>query len=158
RMFEFTLTAVASLFFVVDPLAAVPAYLVMTEGDAPAKTRQTAWKASLAATLCLAIFAAAGEGLFRLFGLSMPAFQIAGGLMLFMVALDMLRAQRPTKEGPGELDEGKEKEDVAITPLAIPMLAGPASLATVAVLMSHARDWRDVVVVYLAILLVGVAS
>jgi multiple antibiotic resistance protein len=157
-MLGFALTALASLLAVVDPLGAVPAYLAMTEGDDALQRKQTAWKASLAATATLALFAAAGESIFRLFGLTMPAFQIAGGLVLFLVALDMLRAQRPTQEGPGEISEGRVKEDVAITPLAIPMLAGPAALSTVVMLMSQARGWAEVSAVYLVILLVGLAS
>lgn len=154
-MWDFALTAVASILFVVDPVGTVPAYLAMTEGDSPAKRRRTAWKASVAAAALLALFAAGGKIIFRLLGLTMPAFQVAGGLILFLVALDMLRAQRPTQEQPDELSEGRAKEDVALTPLAIPMLAGPASLSTVATLMSQARDAAEAAVVYGAI---GIAA
>src|SRR5262249_51844702 len=131
-MLGFALTALASILFVVDPPGALPAYLAMSEGDDAAKRRRTAWRASLAAAVVLAAFAAGGQGLFRMLGLTLPAFQIAGGLILFLVALDMMRAQRPTREGPAEVSEGKAKEDVAITPLAVPLLAGPAALSTVA--------------------------
>ena len=157
-MLDFALTALASILFVVDPLGAVPTYLVMTEGDDSARRRSTALKASLAATLALAIFGAFGKALFRVFGFTMPAFQIAGGLILFLVALDMIRAQRRTREGPPEVNEGKVKEDIAITPLAIPMLAGPASLSTVAVLVSEAKDWSQALFVYGAIAVTGVVS
>jgi multiple antibiotic resistance protein len=154
-MLDFALTALASILFVVDPVGAVPGYLAMTEGYDPVKRRRTAWRASLAAAVVMAVFAAAGKVIFRLLGLTMPAFQVAGGLILFLVALDMIRAQRPTQERPDELSEGRAKEDVALTPLAIPMLAGPASLSTVATLMSQARDAAEAAVVYLAI---GVAA
>jgi multiple antibiotic resistance protein len=157
-MLGFTLTALASLLFTVDPLGAVPAYLVMTQGDVPAKRRQTVLKASLAATGTLAAFATIGEALLRLFGLTLPAFQIAGGLILFLVGLDMIRAQRPTHEGPCEVTEGTEKDDVAITPLAIPMLAGPAALSTVVTMKSQAGDALEALIVYLAILLVGAVT
>ncbi len=157
-MFGFALTALASILFVVDPPGALPAYLAMTEGDDAAKRRRTAWRAALAATLVMAAFASGGQGLFHLLGLTLPAFQIAGGLILFLVALDMMRAQRTTKEGPAEVSEGKAKEDVAITPLAVPLLAGPAALSTVATLMSQAHGWEQVVVVYLAVALTGVVS
>lgn len=156
-MLDFTLTALASVIFVVDPLGTVPAYLVMTEGDPPAKRRATAWKASLAATLALALFAAAGNTVLHLFGLTMPAFRVAGGLILFLVALDMMRAQRPTQEGPGEVREGARKEDITITPLAVPMLAGPAALSTVAMLMGEAQSVAERAIVYLAIALTGIA-
>jgi multiple antibiotic resistance protein len=150
-MFGFALTALASILFVVDPPGALPAYLAMTEGDDAAKRRRTAWRAALAATLVMTAFGSGGQWLFQLLGLTLPAFQIAGGLILFLVALDMMRAQRPTKEGPAEVSEGKAKEDVAITPLAVPLLAGPAALSTVATLMSQAHGWEQVVVVYLAV-------
>jgi multiple antibiotic resistance protein len=154
-MFSFALTAVASILFVVDPPGALPAYLAMTEGDDAVKRRRTARKAALAATFVLAAFAAGGHWLFGLLGLTMPAFQIAGGLILFLVALDMMRAQRPTKEGPGEVSEGRAKEDIAITPLAVPLLAGPAALSTVATLMSQAPGWVEASVIYLSIAVTG---
>jgi multiple antibiotic resistance protein len=155
-MLSFALTAVASILFVVDPLGALPAYLAMCECDDAVKRRRTAARAALAATLVLAAFAAGGQSLFRVLGLTLPAFEIAGGLILFLVALDMMRAQRPTKEGPAEVSEGRAKEDVAITPLAVPLLAGPASLSTVATLMSQAPGWEGAMAVYLAVALTGV--
>jgi multiple antibiotic resistance protein len=155
-MLDFALTALASVVFVVDPLGTVPAYLVMTQCDSPAKRRSTAWKASLAATITLAGFAAVGNTLLHLFGLTLPAFQIAGGLILFLVALDMMRAQRLTQERPEEVREGAAKEDITITPLAIPMLAGPAALSTVTMLMSQANRWQEAVIVYLVIGVAGV--
>jgi multiple antibiotic resistance protein len=157
-MFDFALTAIASVLFVVDPVGALPAYLAMSEGDDQAKRRRTAWLASLVATLTLAAFAATGNLIFRLFGLTLPVLQIAGGLILFLVALDMIRAQCSTQEGPGEVNEGKAKEDVAITPLAIPMLAGPAGLSTVTTLMGQARNGAEALAVYLAIALTGLIS
>jgi multiple antibiotic resistance protein len=157
-MLDFTLTALLSLLFVVNPPGAVPTYLVMTQRDAPATRRRTAWRASLVTVLTLALFAGAGNVLFHLFGLTMPAFQIAGGLLLFLVAVDMLRAERSTQEGVGEVSEGVAKADVAITPLAVPMLAGPAALTTVTMLMNRAGSGLDVALIYLAIFLTGVAS
>jgi multiple antibiotic resistance protein len=129
----------------------------MCECDDAAKCRRTAAKAALAATLVLAAFAAGGQSLFRLLGLTLPAFQVAGGLILFLVAPHMMRAQRPTKGGPAEVSEGRAKEDVAITPLAVPLLAGPAALSTVATLMSQAPGW-GALAVYLAVALTGVLA
>ncbi len=157
-MVDFALTALASILFVVDPVGAVPGYLVLTEGDPPDKRRRTAWKASLAAAAVMAAFAAGGQMVFRLLGLTMPAFQIAGGVILFRVALDMLQAQRPTQEWPDELSEGRAKADVALTPLAIPMLAGPASLSTVATLMTKATSPATAALVYVAIGLSAIAT
>lgn len=140
-MLEFTLTAAASILFVVDPLGVVPAYLVMTEGDTAAQRRAMAWKAAVAATATLLLFSLAGGYVISMFGVSLPAFRIAGGLILLLVALDMVKAQRSTQEGPAELAEGTEKADIAMTPLAIPMLAGPAALSTVTMLMNQSETW-----------------
>jgi multiple antibiotic resistance protein len=156
-MFDFALTAVASVLFVVDPLGALPAYLAMTEGDDPPKRRRTAGRAALTATLVLALFAVGGNAILRLFGLTMPALQVAGGVILFLVALDMIQARRPTQEGPGEVREGIEKADVAITPLAVPMLAGPASLSTVTMLSGRAATAAETAAVFAAVLVTGVA-
>src|SRR3954447_10535469 len=157
-MAEFTWTALASVLAVVDPLGTLPAYVVMTANQTPARRVRDARLAVLVATLALAGFAAVGNTLLRLLGLTMPAFQVAGGLILFLVALDMLRAERPTKEHPGEVAEGAAAAEVAVTPLAIPMLAGPASLSTVALLMSRARDWAQAGAVSLAIAVTGVLT
>ncbi|MCC6681495.1 MAG: NAAT family transporter [Phycisphaeraceae bacterium] len=154
-MWQFALTSLASVLFVVDPVGALPAYLVMTAGDDPAKRRRMALRAALTATIIMAVFAAAGTWLFNLFGLSMPAFQIAGGAILFLVAMDMIRARRSTQESPPEVDEGIEKDDVAITPLAVPMLSGPAALAVVATLSAQADDWSRSAALYGAIVVTG---
>jgi multiple antibiotic resistance protein len=152
-LFKFT-----SLLFVVDPWGAIPAFLVMTAGDSLARRRMTAVKATLTAGLVLMAFAVGGSALLKMLGISMPAFRIAGGVVLFLVAFDMIRAQRPTQQSPGEIEEGRAKEDVAITPLAIPMLAGPASLGTVILLAGQAESAAEIAGVYLAIALVAVVS
>jgi multiple antibiotic resistance protein len=154
-MLESAVLTLTSLLFVVDPWGTIPAFLVMTAGDSPQKRRHTAAKATLTATAALALFALAGSDILRLFGISLPAFRIAGGIILFIVALDMMRAQRTTQEAPGDLSEGARKEDVAITPLAIPMLAGPASLTTATLLSSQAESWPQQLLVYAAIALTG---
>lgn len=154
-MLDFATTAFVSILFLVDPPGTVPAFISLTARYTPAKRRRTALVASLAATAILAGFASAGNVVFRVLGLTLPAFQIAGGLVLFLVALDMIRARRSTQEGPGELQEGAEAADVAIAPLAIPMLAGPAALSTVTVLMAQAENAASVAIVFLAIALTG---
>jgi len=154
-MLDFATTAFVSILFLVDPPGTVPAFMALTERYTPERRKRTALVASVVATLTLAMFAAVGNIVFRGLGLTLPAFQIAGGVILFLVALDMIRAQRHTQEGPGEMQEGEEADDVAITPLAIPMLAGPAALSTVAVLMAHAASTAEVSFVFAAILLTG---
>lgn len=155
-MLDFATTAFVSVLFLVDPPGTVPAFIALTSRFTSEKRRRTALVASVAATLILMGFAAVGNVVFRVLGLTLPAFQIAGGLVLFMVALDMIRAQRSTQEEPSDLEDTSAAAEVAIAPLAIPMLAGPAALSTVTVLMAQAVDTAAVGVVFLAIALTGV--
>ncbi len=105
--------AFSSVFFIVDPFATIPAFLVMTAGDSEAKRARMARQAGWTCFLVLSVFAVAGSVIFRLFGISPPAFKIAGGLLLFLVALDMLQAKRSgTQEVSEERAEGLEKEEV----------------------------------------------
>jgi multiple antibiotic resistance protein len=153
------LVSLSAIFFVVDPLAAVPFFLAMTRGDDPAKRRATAFRASCTAGAVLTGFALAGSWLFSLLGIGLPAFKIAGGVVLLLLALDMIRTQpSKTRITEGELAEGADKEDVAIVPLAMPLLAGPGSIATAIVLMARAKagPWYHVLPVLLAILVTSV--
>jgi multiple antibiotic resistance protein len=155
-MLDFATTAFVSVLFLVDPPGTVPAFIALTSRFTPEKRRRTALVASIAATLILMGFAAVGNVIFRVLGLTLPAFQIAGGLVLFVVALDMIRAQRSTQEEPSDMQEMSAATEVAIAPLAIPMLAGPAALSTVTVLMAQAEDAAAAGLVFLAIGLTGV--
>lgn len=154
-MLDFGATAFMSILFLVDPPGTVPAFMALTARQSPEKRRRTALVASVTATLTLAGFALVGNYVFRVLGLTLPAFQIAGGLILFLVALDMIRAQRSTQENAEEMTENAEAADVAVAPLAIPMLAGPAALSTVAVLMAQAADVAEASLVFVAIALTG---
>jgi len=148
---SFALVAFSAVFVVVDPFAAVPFFLAMTAADSPEHKRATARRAAVAAGAVLAVFALAGALVFRLLGVSLGAFKIAGGLLLLIMAIDMLRT-RPSEARitEGEVALGVEKEDVAIVPLATPLLAGPGSIATVVVLMGRARAhhlWEGAIVI-----------
>lgn len=157
-MLDFSITAFVSILFLVDPPGSIPAFLALTGRYSREKRRRTALIACVTATLTLAGFAAVGTYLFKYMGLTLPAFQIAGGLILFLVALDFIRAQRSTQEDPEDMKEGAAADDIAITPLAIPFLAGPAALSTVTVLMAQAQNYWEAAIVYLAIALTGVIS
>lgn len=147
-----------TIFFIVDPLAAIPAFLTMTEQDTPQKRAAMARKASITCFVILALFASAGGLIFKFFGITLPAFRIAGGVVLGLMALDMLRAQRTTRETEDEIKEGIEKPDVAITPLAIPMLAGPGAISTVMVFMDKATPWTSTIPIYVAIAVTSFAT
>jgi multiple antibiotic resistance protein len=155
------LVSLTALFFVVDPVAAVPFFLAMTRDDPPRKRRATARRASVTAGVVLLAFALGGAWIFRALGLSMGAFKIAGGVVLLLLALDMIRTQpSKTRITESEVAAGAAKEDVAIVPLAMPLLAGPGSIATAIVLVARAREgaWWNVLPVLVAIVLTAVAS
>jgi multiple antibiotic resistance protein len=149
---QFALVTFTSVLFIVDPIAVVPTYLVITQGQSQTQRRKTAARACIAAMILLVTFAAAGRAIFGLFGITMPAFRIAGGLILWVVAMDMLHGTRSTQEGTAEITEATVKDDVAITPLAMPMLAGPGAISTVMVLSGQARTAPQMIVVYGSIL------
>jgi multiple antibiotic resistance protein len=158
-LLEYGLLAFSSLFVIVDPIAAVPAFLAMTPRDSVAQRLRTAKFACLVVVGFLTGFALFGQALFRLLGITMPAMQIAGGIILLLVALDMLRAQRSTvQETAAETAAGQTKNDIAITPLAVPMLAGPAAISTVILLEAQARTLMQRGVLLACLVLVGLAS
>ncbi len=150
---KFGVVALSAIFFVIDPLANIPIFLTITSAFTPEQRRQVALRAALASWLLLSIFALAGGVIFKVFGISLGAFKIAGGLMLLLMSVDMMRAQPSrTKTTTEEQEDSRAREDIAIFPLAIPMLAGPGAIATVMVLMSRAA-WHPVTTtsVFLAI-------
>jgi multiple antibiotic resistance protein len=138
--------AFSSLFIIVDPLASIPAFLAMTPGDTVADRKRMAGLACTVMAGVLVIFAAAGKWIFKFLGITMPAFQIAASIVLLLVALDMLRAQRSrVQETQEETAEGANKTDIAITPLGIPMLAGPGAISTAIVLQTQAGTvWQHI--------------
>ncbi|HTJ41165.1 MAG TPA: MarC family protein [Kofleriaceae bacterium] len=139
---QFAVVALSAVFFVVDPIANVPIFLSITAGDTRDQRRHTARLAAFAAWLTLTVFAVAGGLIFEAFGISLGAFKIAGGIMLLLMSIDMMRATpSPTRSTAEEQQESRASRDVAIVPMAIPMLAGPGSIATVMVLMSKAA-WQ----------------
>jgi multiple antibiotic resistance protein len=140
----FALAALSAVFSVVDPIGVMPVYLAMTANDSPAHKRLTALRAAVASAATLLAFAASGSYILRFFGISLGSFRIAGGLLLFLLSVDMLRAQ-PSRQRttPEEEAEGIEKPDVSIFPLAVPMLAGPGAVATVMMLMTRAQGWTQ---------------
>jgi multiple antibiotic resistance protein len=156
---EYIFMAASSLFVIVDPLAAVPAFIAMTPNDSPAERTRTAKLACFVMTAVLLVFAFAGKWIFKFLGITMPAFQIAASIVLLLVALDMLRAQRSrvveTKE---ETAAGAEKTDIAVTPLAIPMLAGPGAISTVILFQSQSNDIPHGIALCGCILAVSFAS
>ena len=156
---QFSLVALSSIFFIVDPLATIPSFLALTAGDSPAKRRRMAKQAAWTCFAVMTLFAFAGSLIFKVFGITLPAFKIAGGIMLFLVSLEMLQARRSsTQESDAELREGFEKDEVGVTPLGVPMLAGPGAISTAMVLMGQSRRWWQAIPVFVAIAATAFAS
>jgi multiple antibiotic resistance protein len=156
---SFSLLSLSAIFFVVDPMGAIPVFMAMTGGDSPEKRRDIARRASVAAFLVLTTFAVAGTLIFKVFGITLGAFKVAGGVLLLLTSIEMLRAQpQRTRMTPEAERVGAETEDVAIFPLAIPLLAGPGSIATVTTLMAKAGRKAFAIPVILSIALTCVAS
>ncbi len=157
---KFAVVALSAVFFVIDPLASLPVFLTITTGDSVEQRQRTAKRAAFAAFVMLSTFAVAGGLIFQAFGISLGAFKVAGGIMLLLMAIDMMRANTsPTRTTPEEQAESKSRDDIAIFPLAVPMLAGPGAIATVMVLMSRA-EWRPFATasVFLAITVTCIAT
>lgn len=158
-LLEYGVLAFSSLFVIVDPIATVPAFLAMTARSTISQRLRMARVACLVAVGILAGFALIGQWLFSLLGITLPAIQVAGALVLLLVALDMLRAQRsPVQETAAETAAGSEMDDIAVTPLAVPMLAGPAAISTVILLDGQASSFAQRGLLLACVALVGLAS
>lgn len=131
-----------SLVVIVDPLGTAVMYVGLAAHMAPAHRRSTAWRGAAIAAALLLVFAFVGRALLDLLGISLPAFQISGGLLLFLVATDMVLALRSGVRGTTrpEEEEAAHSRDIAVFPLAIPLIAGPGALTSITLLMRGAPD------------------
>jgi len=142
---RFSVLALSSIFFLVDPFAALPTFLAVTAGVDKTRRKAMALKASLTAWILLSLFAIAGQLIFKMFGITLAAFELAGGVILLLIGLDMLQAKRSaTQEATGDTEAAATKDDAGIVPLGIPMLAGPGSITAVMVLVGQVEGnpWR----------------
>jgi len=159
QILSFCLLAFTSVFFIVNPLGAAPVFLALTDGWSHADRVRAARRATLVAAGVLTVFALTGNLVFRLFGVSLGAFRVAGGILLLRVAMDMLHGQpTATKSTPEDHQAAADKDDIAVTPLGIPQLAGPGSIATVILLPGDPRvPWRIAPVIGSIVLTLGIA-
>jgi multiple antibiotic resistance protein len=159
RVLQDLLLVFTSVLFIVDPFAAVPSFLAMTERDTPALRRILAKRGAWTCAITLALFAAGGSLIFKVFGITIGAFKIAGGVLIGLNALDMVQARRSQqKETLVEKAEGTQKEDIGIMPLGVPMLAGPGAISTVMVLALGAKSPIAYAAVYGSIILTSLIS
>jgi multiple antibiotic resistance protein len=131
---DFLITAFATLFVVIDPPGLVPLFIALTRGMDATRRRAMALRATLIAAFLLTVFAIAGEAILEFVGISMPAFRIAGGILLFLTALDML-FERRTQRREGQ--QAEPDHDPSVFPLATPLIAGPGAIATAILLVGQ---------------------
>ncbi|MBS1302809.1 MarC family protein [Loktanella sp. SALINAS62] len=136
--FATLITAFTAMFIVIDPIGMAPLFVAMTQGMKTSHRRAIAIRACLAGMIILLIFAFTGEALLDFIGISMPAFRIAGGVLLFLTALDMLFERRQQRREDNSSDHLDPASDPSIYPLAIPLIAGPGAIATIILLTGQA--------------------
>lgn len=157
----FLITAFATLFVVIDPPGLVPLFIALTQGMTAERRRAMALRACLIAGVLLTLFGLAGESILGFIGISMPAFRIAGGILLFLTALDML-FERRTQRREGQKSD--PDHDPSVFPLATPLIAGPGAIASMILLVGQSGPgwtgtmavlglmWGMVIVTYLFLL------
>jgi multiple antibiotic resistance protein len=153
---ELFISALATLFVVIDPPGCAPIYSSLTAGASAQQRRSMAIRSVLVAAAVLLFFAFLGKGMLAALGISLDAFRIAGGILLFLIASEMVFEKRTERRNSRAQEvASKEIEDVSVFPMAIPMLAGPGSIASVMLLTSQANGWieRSVVLAALGIVL-----
>jgi multiple antibiotic resistance protein len=152
-MIELYLSALVTFFVVIDPPGCAPIYAGLTHGATPAHRRSMAIRAVVVAAIILFVFAAVGEAMLKALGVSLSAFRIAGGIMLFLIALEMVFEKRTERreDRAAKVAQSPEVEDVSIFPMAMPMIAGPGSIASVMLMMSRNHGIEKVAVVLAAL-------
>ncbi len=146
--------AFVTLFVVIDPIGLTPIFMAMTKGAGAAARRVIGFRAALVAAFLLTLFGLFGEKVLDFLGISMPAFRIAGGILLFLTALDMLferRSQRRKDQSETGIDAA---DDPSVFPLATPLLAGPGAMATMILLAGQTQNWMELLAVHLVMLAV----
>jgi multiple antibiotic resistance protein len=147
----FLVTAFATLFVVIDPPGLIPMFIALTPGMTAARRREIGLRACLIAIAILTMFGLLGEAVLGFIGISMSAFRIAGGILLFLTALDMLFERRTQRrEGQATVHD----HDPSVFPIAIPLIAGPGAIATMILLVGESGGWQGIVAVHLVMIVV----
>ena len=154
-MLEHFFQVLVALLAITDPPGAVPVFLTLTGRMTPPARKRAPMRAALASTAILLLSLLAGEAILKVFGVSLPAFQAAGGLLLVLMGLEMLRGAPTKVQDESESDE--HSEDQILVPLAMPLIAGPGSIATVITFTARSADWTGRVEIGVAILVTGLA-
>ena len=149
---SFALVAFPSLVVIINPVTVTSVFITLTSNATPQAKRAIIRKTTIIAFIVLLVFAISGTLVFKFFSITIGAFQIAGGIILFSVAMGMLHATASrTRQTPEEMDEAMSRDDIAVVPLAIPMVSGPGAITTVIVLSGEARAIPNMAILFLAI-------
>jgi multiple antibiotic resistance protein len=171
-LYKIALLAFVTLTTMVNPLAVIPSFIAMTDGMARSARARVALTAGISTSIVLAVFLIAGNYLFKFFGITVPAFQIMGGIIFFTNALRTLveddrrirnlggtrRTEDHLSDEERHDEHGDEAAAIAVVPLAVPMLSGPGAITSVMVLVNLYPHWNQKLAIIVAIVAVGVVS
>ncbi len=153
---EFAITTFAAIFAIVNPIGNIPLFTAVTEGYSPELKRKVIIKTCLVTFGVLTGFGIFGQYVFLVYGITIPAFKIAGGILLFSVAFSMMQGQRPRAKMTEEENlDAMSKEEIGVVPLGIPLFAGPGAITTVMIYVSYAtraNDAFDLAAVFISII------
>ncbi len=153
------LATLVSIFAIVNPVGVIPTFVALTSNYSLRERRAVITKAVLVGAGVLLMFGLAGERIFDVFSITVPAFRIAGGILIFKVAFDMLQGERPKADSNDqELADALERENIGITPLGVPLLTGPGAITTVMILVATNTTTTDRLTIYGIVLLVFALS
>lgn len=148
-----------TLFSILDPFAAIPLFLLLTDSRSAQQRSATARTAALAVFVTLVVAGFSGDLILRLLGASLPAFQVGGGIVLFLMALSMINAQlSPQQQTPEEASEASDRSAVGVVPIAMPLLVGPGSISATIIYIERGAGWqhKGLSVAILALICVGI--
>tara|TARA_S200000501_G_scaffold80246_2_gene72053 strand:- start:4925 stop:5569 length:645 start_codon:yes stop_codon:yes gene_type:complete len=155
QYFEFTFLCISTLFSLINPIGIAPIFLTLTERFSVNEQRKIAKKGVLTGFFILVVFAYLGTYIFSLYSISIDAFRIMGGIIFFRSGLKMLESIVPrTRTTPAETEEGLEHDDIAISPIGIPIVTGPGAITAAMILAGQTKSNVEQLILFLAILLV----
>ena len=149
---EFFILCFSSLFTLINPIGIVPIFIAMTDEYSKKERDVIAFKSVLFAFCILILFGVIGEFIFSFYNITIHGFRIAGGMLLLKISFDMIESKRSrTRTTPMEEKAAEEKNEIAYTPLAIPLIAGPGSIASIMILSSESSNWNAKITLFVSL-------
>ena len=156
---EFFILCFSSLFTLINPIGIVPIFVAMTEEYSKKERDIIAFKAIIFSFFILVLFGIIGEFIFSFYNITIHGFRIAGGILLLKISFDMIESKRSrTRTTPKEEKEAEEKDEIAYTPLGIPLIAGPGSIASMMILSSESTTSNNMISLFIALVIVLLAT